>query len=128
MRRGQQAAQVVCYSFGAPRCGNHAFARDYNHLVPDTWSIINDQARALQYPLLGLAFVLLEIGQRLPVVIHVISCKALLDANTRASEHCRCSAYLNGPPVIASKLWCVTSCLRHTHVLLLLCSSLPVGM
>ena len=46
VRRGQQEAQVVCYSFGAPRCGNHAFARDYNHLVPDTWSIINDQARA----------------------------------------------------------------------------------
>ena len=39
----QQQVEVVCYSFGAPRTGNHAFARDYNHMVPDTWSIINDQ-------------------------------------------------------------------------------------
>ena len=34
---------VACYTFGAPRAGNHAFARQYNALVPDTWSIINDQ-------------------------------------------------------------------------------------
>lgn len=39
----QQQVVVVCYSFGAPRTGNHAFARDYNHMVPDTWNIINDQ-------------------------------------------------------------------------------------
>ncbi|KAL0026556.1 hypothetical protein WJX77_006522 [Trebouxia sp. C0004] len=36
-------AEVICYSFGAPRTGNHAFADDYNRMVPDTWSIINDQ-------------------------------------------------------------------------------------
>jgi hypothetical protein len=42
---GRQSVEVVCYSFGAPRTGNHAFARDYNHVVPDTWSIINDQVR-----------------------------------------------------------------------------------
>ncbi|DBA97089.1 hypothetical protein WJX77_003952 [Trebouxia sp. C0004] len=40
---GRQSVEVVCYSFGAPRTGNHAFARDYNHVVPDTWSIINGQ-------------------------------------------------------------------------------------
>ena len=34
---------VSCYTFGAPRVGNHAFARQYNALVPDTWSIINNQ-------------------------------------------------------------------------------------
>ena len=34
---------VVCYTFAAPRTGNHAFARDYNATVPDTWSVINDQ-------------------------------------------------------------------------------------
>jgi len=34
---------VVCYTFAAPRTGNHAFAREYNAMVPDTWSIINDQ-------------------------------------------------------------------------------------
>ena len=35
--------QVICYTFAAPRTGNHAFARDYNAVVPDTWSVINDQ-------------------------------------------------------------------------------------
>ncbi len=40
---GQAKVHVVCYSFGAPRTGNHAFAKDYNQMVPDTWSIINDQ-------------------------------------------------------------------------------------
>ena len=44
-KQQQQGVQVVCYSFGAPRTGNHAFARDYNHMVPDTWSIINDQVQ-----------------------------------------------------------------------------------
>ena len=40
----KQDVEVMCYSFGAPRTGNHAFAADYNHVVPDTWSIINEQA------------------------------------------------------------------------------------
>jgi len=35
---------ISCYTFGAPRTGNHAFAREYNAAVPDTWGIINDQA------------------------------------------------------------------------------------
>lgn len=35
--------EVICYSFAAPRTGNHAFAREYNAKVPDTWSVINDQ-------------------------------------------------------------------------------------
>ena len=34
---------ISCYTFGAPRTGNHAFAWDYNAAVPDTWAIINDQ-------------------------------------------------------------------------------------
>ena len=41
--KGRQEVQVVCYSFGAPRTGNHAFAQDYSQAVPDSWSIINDQ-------------------------------------------------------------------------------------
>lgn len=32
---------VQVYSVGAPRVGNHAYARMYNKLVPDTWGIIN---------------------------------------------------------------------------------------
>lgn len=48
IRTGLQAIamsniEVVCYTFAAPRTGNHAFARDYNATVPDTWSVINDQ-------------------------------------------------------------------------------------
>ena len=39
----QSNAEVVCYTFAAPRTGNHAFAREYNAMVPDTWSVINDQ-------------------------------------------------------------------------------------
>lgn len=31
------------YTFGAPRTGNHAFAREYGELVPDSWSVINGQ-------------------------------------------------------------------------------------
>ncbi|KAA6428794.1 MAG: hypothetical protein FRX49_01669 [Trebouxia sp. A1-2] len=34
----KQDVEVMCYSFGAPRTGNHAFAADYNRVVPDTWS------------------------------------------------------------------------------------------
>ena len=33
---------VQCYTFGAPRTGNHAFARLYNAAVPDTWHVINN--------------------------------------------------------------------------------------
>ena len=37
------ALDISCYTFGAPRTGNRAFAREYNVAVEDTWSIINDQ-------------------------------------------------------------------------------------
>jgi Lipase (class 3) len=33
------------YTFGAPRVGNHAFARDFNERVPQLWNVINDQAQ-----------------------------------------------------------------------------------
>lgn len=36
-------ARLACYTFGAPRTGNHAFAWDYRETVPDTWGLINDQ-------------------------------------------------------------------------------------
>lgn len=32
--------QVQCYTLGAPRTGNAAFANDYNQVVPETWHII----------------------------------------------------------------------------------------
>ena len=43
----QSNTRVVCYTFAAPRTGNHAFAREYNAAVPDTWSVINDQVSPL---------------------------------------------------------------------------------
>lgn len=43
----QSNSKVVCCTFAAPRTGNHAFAREYNAMVPDTWSVINDQVTPL---------------------------------------------------------------------------------
>jgi len=40
---GCPAVSLSCYTFGAPRTGNHAFARDFNAHVPDCFSIINGQ-------------------------------------------------------------------------------------
>jgi predicted lipase len=37
-------SNLHCYTFGAPRTGNHAFAAESSHLVPETWHIINDRA------------------------------------------------------------------------------------
>ena len=34
-----------CYTFGAPRTGNHAFATESGRLVPETWHVINDRAQ-----------------------------------------------------------------------------------
>ncbi|KAK9866320.1 hypothetical protein WJX84_007327 [Apatococcus fuscideae] len=39
----EQALKLSCYTFGAPRSGNHAFAKLYNSHVGDTWHVINDQ-------------------------------------------------------------------------------------
>ncbi|BDA45987.1 probable lipase at C-terminar half [Coccomyxa sp. Obi] len=30
------------YTYGAPRTGNYAFARDYEELVPETWHVVHD--------------------------------------------------------------------------------------
>jgi hypothetical protein len=40
--------QVSVYTFGAPRVGNHAFARIYERIVPDTWHVINDQVGSFE--------------------------------------------------------------------------------
>lgn len=36
---------VRCYTYGAPRTGNRAFAEDYGRVVEDTWHIINGATR-----------------------------------------------------------------------------------
>ena len=37
--------KVICYTFGAPRIGNYAFAHTYDKMVPETWNIVNDQVQ-----------------------------------------------------------------------------------
>ena len=37
---------ISCYTFGCPRVGNRAFAAEWRAVVPDTWHIINNQARS----------------------------------------------------------------------------------
>jgi Lipase (class 3) len=32
---------ISCYTFGAPRVGNHAWAREYNSKISETWQLIN---------------------------------------------------------------------------------------
>lgn len=34
---------ITCYTYGAPRVGNHKFAALYKQAVPDTWDVANDQ-------------------------------------------------------------------------------------
>jgi hypothetical protein len=34
---------LTVYTFGAPRVGNHAFAREVSERVPQLWNVINDQ-------------------------------------------------------------------------------------
>lgn len=39
----QPQVSISVYTFGAPRTGNHSFAKLYDEFAPDTWSVINDQ-------------------------------------------------------------------------------------
>ena len=41
IRRHLQLTNIHVVTFGAPRTGNRAFAREYEQLVPDTWHVIN---------------------------------------------------------------------------------------
>lgn len=45
----QKNVRVVCYTFAAPRTGNYAFAREYNAMISDTWSLINDQVSSCRH-------------------------------------------------------------------------------
>ena len=38
----EHSVKLHCYTFGAPRTGNHTFARMYEEAVPETWHIINN--------------------------------------------------------------------------------------
>lgn len=36
---------MACYTYGAPRTGNHAAAKEFDRVLPDNWSIINGSVR-----------------------------------------------------------------------------------
>ena len=38
----EHAIKLHCYTFGAPRTGNHTFAHMYDSAVPETWHVINN--------------------------------------------------------------------------------------
>lgn len=35
--------QVSCYTYGAPRVGNHAFAEDFDKIINDCFHVVNHQ-------------------------------------------------------------------------------------
>jgi len=41
------SAKVTCITFGAPRTGNHSFARELQEMVPDCWHVINGDPHPL---------------------------------------------------------------------------------
>ena len=43
LRAANKGCFLSCYTLGAPRLGNHAFAKLFRATVPDCWSLINDQ-------------------------------------------------------------------------------------
>lgn len=44
LQRVSSFPRLQVYTYGAPRTGNHAFAREYEALVPHTWHLINDRS------------------------------------------------------------------------------------
>lgn len=91
----QKETHVVCYTFGAPRTGNHAFAHDYQKVVPDTWSIINDQVCTL-----------------LPTL--VVRCRQCADVWTQGPDH----AWLARPVTVLLSHTCTCTllpCSMHRY-------------
>ena len=39
---GLRRGQIVCYTYGTPRCGNHAWRQYAAERVPELWHVIND--------------------------------------------------------------------------------------
>ncbi|GMH42875.1 hypothetical protein BSKO_10794 [Bryopsis sp. KO-2023] len=54
---------ISCYTFGAPRVGNHAFAAEYAENVPNTWQIVNDLDAVPRVP--KFHFMFKHVGRRL---------------------------------------------------------------
>ncbi|GMH45342.1 hypothetical protein BSKO_13299 [Bryopsis sp. KO-2023] len=54
--------RISCYTYGALRVGNHAFVRDYNTVVPDTWQVVNDRDVVPRMPKFWVLFK--HVGER----------------------------------------------------------------
>lgn len=50
-----QLRDISVVTFGAPRTGNRAFAREYEQYVPDTWHMINAKVGSLACAAAGIA-------------------------------------------------------------------------
>ena len=57
----------MCYTFGAPRTGNHTFAKECNAAVPETWNIMNARYK-LTPNSCSSSYMLRNILPRLPCV------------------------------------------------------------
>ncbi|GMH45956.1 hypothetical protein BSKO_13920 [Bryopsis sp. KO-2023] len=54
--------QLMCYTFGAPRLGNKAFAAEYDGMIPDTWQVVNGNDLVPSIPEFGPLFA--HVGKR----------------------------------------------------------------
>lgn len=59
---GVASDNIVCYTFGGPRVGNHAFRSEYNATVPNTWQVVNDNDLVPSIPSFGPFFA--HVGTR----------------------------------------------------------------
>jgi triacylglycerol lipase len=66
---------LIVYTFGSPRAGNHIFASKYNKLVPHTFRVFNtEDLYATLIPSLGVGDNLYEhVGKNIPFTINVRS-------------------------------------------------------
>jgi hypothetical protein len=55
------ASRLHVYAFGSPPTSNHAFAREYDPVVPNTWQVATDQVW-----LLGM---LVQMSMHVPFVV-----------------------------------------------------------
>ena len=95
---------VSCYTFGAPRVGNHAFARHYDTTVPDTWNIINNQVK------------LCAVGSKFCMGILTLFDKPD-GVFSLAAAQCK---LLVLDVVCGGRLYCVvSSCVNHVNMILL---------
>lgn len=109
--------QILCYTFGAPRVGNHAFVRDYIEHIPNTWQIINDMdvvPRALKFFILykhtGKRVLINELGD-------MIVCPYFVELTLKTNySQTFPFYYLNRSNVLKHHRLCNYKYLQHTYL------------